>query len=164
MAYKGNVQNISPLKCSQTQWKKWAQITRAGRQRTVDDWLLANLKETSKHFCLTCKTKIIQKIVVKDMPNFIYFNIEKSIALQWKDTIIVNNSTYRLCGMIYFKDFHFTARSFTLNGDIWFHDSADQDSLSIFEGNLKKTTSKFLQSDCKNRKLSIAIYVIQWFN
>ncbi|KAH9910244.1 uncharacterized protein B0H18DRAFT_827734, partial [Fomitopsis serialis] len=65
---------------------------------------------------------------------------------------------YRLCGVIYFGGFHFTARIISTNGHIWFNDGKETGQNCTDEGIL--TASGGLQlCSAGNRHMTIGLYV-----
>ncbi|KAI0083775.1 hypothetical protein BDY19DRAFT_873061, partial [Irpex rosettiformis] len=65
---------------------------------------------------------------------------------------------YRLAGIIYFGDFHFTCRVIDNNGHIWYNDGIQTGSQSQYESHIDQTHSELLQSALNNRKKSVVIY------
>ena len=72
-------------------------------------------------------------------------------------TISINNAetSYKLCGIIYFGDAHYTACVVTDNGMVWFHDGIATGQNLIYEGMLNNLSLK----DCKGKAALIAIYL-----
>ncbi|KAI9069009.1 hypothetical protein FKP32DRAFT_1560572, partial [Trametes sanguinea] len=64
---------------------------------------------------------------------------------------------YRLCGLIYFGQFHFTSQVVTRSGEVYSHDGIKTGSKLTFKGNLVGMDSKML-SKLGKRKLSVVIY------
>ena len=68
--------------------------------------------------------------------------------------------TYSLCGVIYLGKFHFVARIIDKSSTIWFYDGVSSDALKgRREGKLNETTPHSL-IHCGNKKVSLAIYIL----
>jgi hypothetical protein len=61
-----------------------------------------------------------------------------------------------LRGIIYFGEYHFTARIIHPDGSVWYHDGR-QGHLCQKEGPLKSFSSESLRT-CRGRSLTLAIY------
>ena len=94
------------------------------------------------------------------MPNFTCFWIDKKANVKWSLNLVINKTTYRLAGMIYYNDFHFTSRVISATGDIWFHNDMQKEKNCQFEGNLDKMSMEMLNTDPDGRFISIVIYVL----
>ena len=71
-----------------------------------------------------------------------------------------NIYSYRLCGVIYFGDFHFTSRIIDRKGNIWYYDGAQETSLQgCLEGTLDELDRNNLLF-CKGRKAAMVLYII----
>ena len=103
---------------------------------------------------------MISQLCLSNMPSFIYFQVDDKISTKWIPIISVENVKYRLCGMIYFGGFHFTARIISEKGDISFQDSMSSETSKHYEGNIEDSKSVRSNKDPKERTLSIVIYVV----
>ena len=101
---------------------------------------------------------MINEMVFKHSPTFLYFQIDAGINVKWDSQLTMNDTVYRLCGMIYFADFHFTTRLITDIGDIWYQDSLHSPQSSIYKGNIESISGKTLNK-AKEKVLSVVIYV-----
>ena len=68
-----------------------------------------------------------------------------------------DTEAYRLCGIIYFGDFHFTSRIIEADGKTWYNDGVELGRRSKFQGNIDNMDAAKL-SRAKKRKSSVAIY------
>ena len=50
------------------------------------------------------------------------------------------DTSYKLCGIVYFGDSHFTARVIYNNGMIWFHDGLETGHTLLYEGTVALKT------------------------
>ncbi|KZT04262.1 uncharacterized protein LAESUDRAFT_658026, partial [Laetiporus sulphureus 93-53] len=64
---------------------------------------------------------------------------------------------FRLCGIIYFGEFHFTARIVDMNGQTQYNDGIVTDNTSILEDPLKMAHPALLNK-AHDRFSSVAIY------
>ncbi|KIM76110.1 hypothetical protein PILCRDRAFT_78092, partial [Piloderma croceum F 1598] len=63
----------------------------------------------------------------------------------------------KLRGIIYLGGYHFTARLFDLNGNVWFHDSRTSGDTCEAQGQLSSFDSNRL-GVCRSRKAVLAVY------
>ncbi|KAF8325502.1 hypothetical protein F5887DRAFT_873953 [Amanita rubescens] len=73
-------------------------------------------------------------------------------------TVIIKNNqySYKLCGIVYFGESHFTARVVYNNGMVWFHDGLATGQKLIYEGMLNNCPSL---NQCKGKDAIVALYV-----
>jgi len=111
--------------------------------------------------CVHCNGQVNEIMVFHESPSFLIFTINnnKTIInkkLKWKNQ---NNSvTYRLRGLVYYGDFHFTCRIITQDSRIWFHDGIETRETCQYEGNLDEFHTSDLLT-CGGRKSRLAVYV-----
>ncbi|KZT01657.1 uncharacterized protein LAESUDRAFT_663522 [Laetiporus sulphureus 93-53] len=79
--------------------------------------------------------------------------------LQLDPTVYIGEegTRFRLCGIICFGGFHFTARIIDMNGQTWYNDGIVTDNTSTLEDPLKMT-HRTLLSKARGRVSSVAIY------
>ncbi|KAI0083344.1 hypothetical protein BDY19DRAFT_863585, partial [Irpex rosettiformis] len=65
---------------------------------------------------------------------------------------------YRLAGIIYFGDFHFTCRIVDKEGGIWYNDGIETGSQSQYESHIDNMHSQLLQTAPGHRKCSVIVY------
>ncbi|KAI0090052.1 hypothetical protein BDY19DRAFT_870617, partial [Irpex rosettiformis] len=65
---------------------------------------------------------------------------------------------YRLAGIIYFGDFHFTCRIIDNEGMIWYNDGIQTGSQSRYESHINNIHPHLLQCAPGHRKSSVVIY------
>jgi hypothetical protein len=72
--------------------------------------------------------------------------------------VSINNAevSYKLCGVIYFGDAHFTSHVISDNGMVWFHDGLETGQRLRYKGMLDNT---FSLNQCGGREAVAAIYV-----
>ena len=145
--------------CSLRLWRKRANTKKVGKQRTANDWLAANMEQTTRFSCTSCNRPLITELKFQRVPYFVLFHVDKGINAKWSSTIILNHGEYRLCGMIYFGGFHFTARIISFDNEVQYYNSL-KDSMPISEGNLNDISTAILCKDPDKRMLSIVLYVL----
>ena len=153
------VHNISIFQCSPLQWSRRVVDIRKGRLRTTEDWINANLREITRFTCASCASDMIKVHKYTTLPVFLSFQVSQKANVKWTHTVELQRSQYRLCGMIYFGRFHFTARIISAQGDVWFHDGMQANRSCIYEGNMGKILPKSLMTDPQGRRISFALYV-----
>ncbi|KAI0038890.1 hypothetical protein FA95DRAFT_1504938 [Auriscalpium vulgare] len=63
--------------------------------------------------------------------------------------------TYRLKGIVYHGDAHFTVRLVTDNGTLWYHDGISTGKSCIEDGKISAINDIY---SCRGRKASVLIY------
>ena len=124
----------------------------------IASWM-HDLRDETTRTCLVCAEKMALIHQIKyPLPlialEFQDFNIP--ISYDFNISISNSNILYKLCGIIYFGDSHFTSRVIYDNGMVWFHDGIDTGQTLKYEGmihNLKGSLNA-----CGNKKASVAIY------
>jgi hypothetical protein len=124
---------------------------------------LNNFTKPSAEKCPECQSEMTSTVHYVHFPGMLLFdhsayNIKPSKYL--KCTSIGNNNTirYRLRGLLYFGNFHFTSRIISPEGDVWYHDGMDMGSETKSEGHRKLMKDRDWQT-CLGRKLVMSIYV-----
>ena len=82
----------------------------------------------------------------------------QKIKVHWEHYTSMNNSQYRLCGLVYFSNWHFTARVITEDGNIWFHDGMHTQHVCAAESNIANTPSQTLSKVQNGCDCYFAIY------
>ena len=65
----------------------------------------------------------------------------------------------KLCGIVYFGDFHFT-RIIDSNENVWFHDVMVTSQTSADEGKLHEYTTESMKT-CKGKNTAVVIYACE---
>jgi hypothetical protein len=125
---------------------------------SVSEWM-TSMSEESQKSCITCSEKLT---LVKAFPFPLPFiALDFAGQLMQMDatfTVSINNAevSYKLCGVIYFGDSHFTSRVINDNGMVWFHDGRVTREKMTYEGILDST---FSLNQCRDKEAVAAIYV-----
>ena len=112
---------------------------------SVAAWMQELKEESSNLTCASCTEKV--EITHQFLLPLPFIAIEFSVQqLQIDQTfsIYINNAEciYKLCGIVYYGDSHFTAHVVYRNGMIWFHDGIATGQSLLYEG----TFQNFLHS------------------
>lgn len=70
------------------------------------------------------KERIYQLVICTFVPLFISFKVS-DITIKVTPTINFFQNTFKLIGIIYFGNFHFTSRIIDNSGNIWYNDSIE---------------------------------------
>ena len=98
-------------------------------------------KKKTQLTCQTCHGRLVRKYVFANIPNFLAFiTNQKQIQLNPAVYIGKQGTKFRLCGIIYFGGFHFTARIVDINDQIWYNDGIVTGNSSTLEDPLKNGT------------------------
>jgi hypothetical protein len=124
----------------------------------IASWM-HDLRDETSRTCLACPEKMAQiHQITYPLPlialEFQDFNIP--ISYDFNISISNSNILYKLRGIIYFGDSHFTSHIIYDNGMVWFHDGIDTGQTLKYEGmihNLQGTLNT-----CGNKKVSVAVY------
>ncbi|KAI0788943.1 hypothetical protein BC629DRAFT_1273008, partial [Irpex lacteus] len=65
---------------------------------------------------------------------------------------------YKLIGIIYYGNNHFTSRIISNSGDIWYHDGIETQSQCQYEGNIATCNPDIFYTTKHNRKYSVILY------
>ncbi len=96
-----------------------------------------------------------QKLIVFHLGSH-KINISKIINVN----LASGTHTYKLNGMIYFGDFHFTSQFVDKSDNIWYHDGIETVNSCKFQGLLHNLTNDALLS-AYNKQLCTVIYSFQ---
>jgi hypothetical protein len=123
------------------------------------------LESDTPNSCTICNESVVRKFTFKQAPAILSFDLSDSLneeqtripTFNSSITIEVNNQTfvYKLRGILYYGNGHFTSRIVTSTGHIWFHDGISTGSSTEYEGTL---TSIHNLAICRSRVATAAIY------
>ena len=74
------------IQCLKTVWTKAPCTVRDPQKHTAIEWLTAYLKQRSNQKCVTCNSKMINKLVFNDTPLFLAF-YAKDVDIAWNASI-----------------------------------------------------------------------------
>ncbi|KAF8346796.1 hypothetical protein F5887DRAFT_882720 [Amanita rubescens] len=119
---------------------------------------MGTVNEETDKSCTTCNDQLL---IVKEfafpLPFIALDFAGQTIQIDANFTISINNTetSYKLCGIIYFGDAHYTAHVVCDNGMVWFHDGIETGQNLNYEGMLYNLSL----SNCKDKDALTAIYV-----
>ena len=97
-------------------------------------------------------------MVFKSLPVFLRFKVE-DVTVKWSLLLDLHKCKYRLCGMVYFGDYHFTSRIITADGEIYFNDAIKHGRSYQYEGIFNSSQLKKLAAAPNGRKLIFVFYI-----
>jgi hypothetical protein len=131
----------------------------SGNPEAISVWLNSLQHETHEK-CSHCGGNLKQPIFFNEPPSILVFDTQSStIKLNKKIKFIHNNqhTTLTLRGIVYYGNFHFTARIISINNTVWYHDGMTTGCMTEKEGNLNDMKYDTLLH-CRGKKLTLAIY------
>ncbi len=110
--------------------------------------------------CHVCRSHIVRRHVFEDSPAIIAFDMSQQ-QISLLESIVITSSngdctTYKLRGVIYHLDNHFTSRFITETGCVWYHDGITTGREMAPEGSIGDTEL----ATCRSGRATCAIYVI----
>ena len=110
--------------------------------------------------CHVCHSHIVQRHIFKDTPAVIAFDMSQH-QINLLESIIItmvngDRMTYKLRGVIYHLDNHFTSCFISEFGRVWFHDGISTGRKMVPEGSIGDTEL----GTCQSRIATCAVYVI----
>ena len=134
-------------------------VISAGNARpvSISQWM-ANWTEPTRHLCTTCQRQMNMMFKFQQPWPLIAFDfawqtpeIEPELPLH----VNGNNIQYRLRGIIYYGENHFTSRIISETGQTWFHDGITTGQSVIYEGDVRDLR---LLNMCQGKQASMAVY------
>ena len=137
--------------------------TSLGRSRLTttetSTWIQHAMVSTRNHKCATCRSNLIYNLNIDNDPTFLVLSwSDPGIKVKWEHKILFNEQQYRLCGLIYLGNFHFTARIVQNDGSVWYHDGIRTGNKCAYEGHIDSMTTRKL-SNAHNKACIMAIYI-----
>jgi hypothetical protein len=128
---------------------------------SIATWM-HNLCEETRITCNSCSEKMLMRYnLLYPLPLIALDFAGHNIQINYEINVPVSDSNikYKLRGIIYFGDSHFTSRVLLDNGTIWFHDGIVTGQKLVYDGiaNLNNTHNSF--SICRGKKAAAAIYI-----
>ena len=142
--------------CTQGQWSTSPFKEGSLRYSRIQFWLPVFMNPKMTERCTQCRHKLhgVRKFDV--FPNFISFGVDM-VSVKFDRIINIQDQCYRLCGIVYHGDFHFSSRIISSNGDVWSYDGMLNDGMSSYEEKFEALgTTAFY--DLRGRTKAVAIY------
>jgi hypothetical protein len=130
-----------------------------GNPDAVSVWLNSLQHETHEK-CPDCRSALKQPIFFNEPPSILIFDTQSStIKLNKKIKFDCDNqiTTLKLRGIVYYGNFHFTARIISPDDIVWYHDGMTTGCMTEREGKLNDIAYDALLN-CRGKKLALAIY------
>jgi len=112
--------------------------------------------------CPECQSKMISRIHYVHHPGILLFDHSVHTIKPSKNIKFAGTGNrlikYKLQGLLYFGNFHFTSCIISPEGDVWYHDGMTMDSEAKSQGHTKFMSGEDYQK-CYGRKLVMSIYV-----
>ena len=120
------------------------------------------MEERTAHTCSTCQETLTRvhkfalplPLIALDISNCPEINLDHAFHIPIDDI----ESMYKLRGIIYYGQSHFTARVIQNNGLVCYHDGLERGKNLVYEGTLANLLDNNL-SECRGRQATVAMYV-----
>ena len=127
------------------------------RINSIQDWV-SDLKEPTHFTCYTCGNAVHEVFTIEEQLPLIALEFANRHPVIESELLINVNgcaTLYKLRGLIYYNDDHFTSQIIHENGMTWFHDGMVTHSYTIYEGHINNIHSL---NHCRGKLASCAIY------
>ena len=135
------------------------QITILRQYQTIQTFINNQTIECASS-CQTCHSHLIRKHVFTHPPPILAFDMSQNRTLLLESLVLTtvngHQTTYKLRGVVYYFEDHFTSRFITETGSVWYHDGLLTRQGMESEGNINLTDF----SKCRSGLPTCAIYVI----
>ena len=123
---------------------------------------LHNFSHPTAEQCPECQAQMLSKLHYVQHPGILVFDHSvymikpsKSIKFAGVGNRLIK---YKLHGLLYFGNFHFTSRLISAEGDVWYHDGMNMEEECRSQGHRELMKDEDWQT-CEGRKLVMSIYV-----
>jgi hypothetical protein len=127
---------------------------------SISQWMLTMEEETA-HTCSSCQEKLtrVHKFALPLPLIALDLSKQNNIDIDHTFHVFIDNNevTYKLRGIIYYGQAHFTSRVVCENGMVWHHDGLETGRNLVYEGTLNNLQSEYLSSN-RGRHATAAIY------
>ena len=104
---------------------------------SINQWI-STYSEPTRQACNICNSPLYLKYTLENIPEFLVFDFGGRDHLEINKSFLLNKDgiqyLFKLKGVIYFSQNHFTSRIITRNGQIWFHDGMTLQHSMRYEG------------------------------
>lgn len=156
---RSNIMNSLRWWCTAENWKRKCIRLGSVNQQSITNWILALSNIKTKTKCPKCASLHTEHhfICNGNLP-FLHFVLEEKTMVQFDPIISYNDSNYRMAGIIYFGDVHFTCRIIDQTGQMWYNDGIQTGRECRFEGNIRNMHPELLWNAPGRRKATSVIY------
>ena len=110
--------------------------------------------------CPICQSHVVREHAFEDAPAIIAFDLSQHQTSLLESMVITtvngDRTTYKLRGVMYYLDNHFTSRFVSESGCVWYHDGISTGRQMVPEGNIGDTEL----GTCRSGTATCAVYVI----
>lgn len=145
---------------SKPSWKQSAVSQGNIRSAPISVWIEKMRNCKTQRICSRCTRNTVKRMILSKAPVLIPVVIQEGVKPIIERIINIDDTQYRLCGVIYFGGAHWTCRVIEVNGDIWYHDGISTKNKCNYEGNLDVYNMKNLWKCKQNRTCSVILYAI----
>ena len=104
---------------------------------SIDQWI-SRYSEPTRQTCNICNLPLYIKYTFENIPKFLVFDFGGINNLEINKSFLLSKNGiqyfFKLRGVIYFSQNHFTSRIITQSGQIWFHDDMTLQHSMRYEG------------------------------
>lgn len=146
--------------CTKENWARKA--FRAGKceSQSSSSWMKALMRTKSLTKCTECNTKVDYVYHFREPPPFIVLSVAKDLTVNMERAMTAGGYDYKLKGLIYHGDHHFSSRVIDESGGIWFHDGIHTKRTCDYEGSIYDIDLKNLMRARHGRRCILGIYTI----
>lgn len=143
--------------CTKEIWKSSPYKSGSIKYSNLQKWIPVLLCQNTHHRCLNCNRYMQRNIIYDIFPNFIAFDVY-DVSLNVETRVNIQDTSYRLCGIIYHGNFHFTARILSENDEVWYYDGMSNQGWCENEGIYSEISATSIRK-VKGRRMTILIYL-----
>ena len=93
--------------------------------------------------CPVCQSHVVREHAFEDTPAIVAFDLSQHQTSLLESVVITtvngDRTTYKLRGVMYYLDNHFTSRFVSKSGHVWYHDGISTGRQMVPEGNIGDT-------------------------
>lgn len=133
-------------------------------QATSGQYISANIFEQTNQTCPSkkCRHKVQRFHKFRQIPNLIVLKVNGTIKIDKTINIYYDGQvrrSYKLRGIVYFGNNHFTCRFIDSTNKVWYSDGMDQTGYCVMEGSLDHMENEELQAP-SGKKACVLLYLM----
>jgi len=106
--------------------------------------------------CNKCDGAIRREICFNDIPKIFVFHLPHS-TVKINPKMKIGGKVFRLRGIVYHGEYHYTARVISVNQNVWFHDGMNTGNSTLPQGLLDKSFMSELNK-CSGKSVELIVY------
>ena len=152
--------NSTMWTCSKYAWSR--KVVRAGKCEAQSSslWMKALLRTKSMRKCRECASKVDYVYHFREPPPFIVLSVSPDLVVNMERSMSASGYEYKLRGLIYHGEHHFSSRVIDSSGGIWFHDGIHTKRVCEYEGSIYEIDLKSLARARHGRRVVLGIYTL----